>query len=179
MKTFNNLLLNDVNKQSPQNMTLKGIAAKPANPKRSKTSPQFVDVTLLKKDHIIFYKRLSTEIAYALISFSNFKKYNLTNYNRFFFSIYKILNKYAKKSSSLKSNKHITKLALLNLASYNEFVLSICSDFNTLFFALPSNILDNSKKDDIKSTKKFHKEALKLFHLSIFNSYVKLISKKN
>jgi len=179
MNSFNNLLLHDANIQSPQNMTLKGTAAKPANPKRSKTTLQFIDVTLLKKDHIVFYKRLSTEIAYALISFSNFKKHNLTNYNRFLFFIYKILNKYSKKSSTLKSNKHITHLALLNLASYNEFVLSVCNDFNTLFFSLPSTIIDNSKKDAIKATRKFHKDALKLFHLSIFNSYVQLISKKN
>ena len=188
MKTINNILLTEtvvqpvVNVQSPQNMTLKGTAAQTANPKRSKTILKSININLIKIDNVVFYKRLTSEIAYCLITFISAKHKRYNNYKNFFYSIFKILNRYSNKSSKYKLNKKITKKIINNIISYNNFITYLCEDFNNTFKEFNDKLKPFSDptspiaKEYRKDTKKSNKIVLTLFYNHIRNAYIKLIS---
>jgi hypothetical protein len=172
MNTFNNLFSHDANILSPQNMTLKGTAGvpKPANPKRSKTTLNFIDAPLLSK-HIVFYKRIINKITYALISFSCSISYNITKYRLFFNIIGRFFNKVSKQAS--KTDIHNIKLKITNFNSYRTFIFEICNAFNKTLSVLIRPYA--SFNNEIKF---LHYEALTSFYNTVFNLYLNLISKK-
>lgn len=133
-----------------------------------------IDINLLKKENIPFYKHLFGDICYLLISFNNWIKKNHSNYKRFFINMFKILNKYAY-HVKIRNVKNITHIKISNIVSYNVFIYNLCLNFNNTFLEITKN---NETMPKNRSLTNQNKLIYTKFHDSVQDDVYKLISYK-